>query len=257
MSTPSTEPSECTWPLAEGCADLEAYDAAQVERAKILATAALRFLTVYRVGGCPRTVRPCAASCASSYGLSGPGFSPQVWAGEWVNNGCVCGPAGCGCSALSEVILPPPVGGVTEVVVDGQVVPPTAYRIHEGNRLVRVDGKSWPTCQDLALDETEVGTFAVTYTPGYPVDALGMVAMAVLTTEFAKALCGDKKCRLPSGVTSLTRAGITMEFGSDTFPNQRTGIREVDIFVQRWNPFGLRTAPRVLTPDIHKGRVVR
>lgn len=248
--------AECPWPIDPSCVgDLSGFDDAVIERAKVLATSALRALTAYRVGGCPRTVRPCAESCLP-LGVSGRAFTPTLYGGEWLNNGCTCSPSGCGCRALSEVVLHAPVGEIIEVRVDGEVLDATDYRLEQGYRLVRTGGGSWPTCQNLAQPDTEPGTFSVTYVPGFPVDRLGAIAMGVLTAEFAKA-CGGGKCRLPSGVTSITRQGIQMTVGADAFPNQRTGIREVDVFIERWNPHGLRTAPRVYTPDTFRGRVSR
>lgn len=260
-TTPSAFPSEglypsdgtadfgdCLWPITPGCFDMDAFEPSVIERAKVLATATLRSLTAYRVGGCPRTVRPCSAS---SLHLTSP-LDASIWEhGEWLNNGCACTDA-CGCRALSEVVLSAPVGEIHEVRVDGVVLDPSTYRL-DGARLVRTDGQAWPTSQDLTLPDTEPGTFSVTYLPGYKVDALGTIAAGVLTHEYAKA-CSGGHCRLPAGVTQIARQGITMEVGADAFPNQRTGIREVDVFIERWNPHGLRTAPRVLSPDLQRVR---
>lgn len=234
---------DCLWPIAPGCFDMEAFEQSVIRRARVLATATLRSLTAYRVGGCPRTVRPCTRSCLPLE--TGP-FLPY-----WLDNGCVCR-TGCDCSALSSITLYAPVGEIEEVKIDGAPLPPTAYRL-DGSRLIRTDGQPWPTRQNLTLDDDQPGTFSVTYLPGYKVDLLGAIAAGLLTHEFAKA-CSGGKCRLPSGVTQIARQGITMEVGADAFPNQRTGIREVDVFIERWNPHGLRTAPRVLSPDLQRVR---
>lgn len=252
VTAATAEANDCTWPVEEGCVDLSGYDAAVLDRAAILATSALRALTLGRVGGCPRTIRPCSERCMSS----GSVVSPYLWAGQWYNNGCVCPSTGCSCTALSETILPMPVGSVVEVRVDGVVLDPTAYRLDDGNRLLRTDGGSWPTCQDMNAAADEPGAFAVTYWTGHPIDRTGMVAMAHMVAEFAKA-CEGKKCRLPSNVTNISRQGVTMDLSADLFPSQRTGIMEVDLFVSRWNPYSLRTAPRVLSPEVRKGRVPR
>ncbi len=260
MSTPGLLPSDevypsdgvgasdCLWPIAPGCVDLEGFETDVVVRAKVLATATLRSLTAYRVGGCPRTVRPCSASrlhLTSRLGVS-------IWEhGEWLGNGCACTNA-CGCHARSVVVLSAPVGEIHEVKVDGVVLNPSTYRL-DGARLLRTDGQAWPTSQDMTLPDTEPGTFSITYLPGYKVDMLGAIAAGLLTYEYAKA-CSGGQCRLPAGVTQIARQGITMEVGADAFPNQKTGIREVDVFIERWNPHGLRTPPRVLSPDLDRRR---
>ncbi|GLX49020.1 hypothetical protein Shyhy01_19700 [Streptomyces hygroscopicus subsp. hygroscopicus] len=71
-----------------------------------------------------------------------------------------------GCSApfeLCEVYLPGPVFGVTEVNVDGQVLPLGAYRVDAPGNFVRADGECWPDCQDMAAASGQPGTFMMTY----------------------------------------------------------------------------------------------
>ena len=38
------------------------------------------------------------------------------------------------------------VGSVTEVTIDGVLVPPSVYRVDNSTQLVRTDGGSWPSC---------------------------------------------------------------------------------------------------------------
>jgi len=249
-------PDYC-WPIDEGCCDTFAdYDPSVQARAKALATQTLRALTAYRVGGCPITVRPCKSSCMAGqpgwYWSGGSWMTPYLWNGSWVNS-CGC-QTDCACTALEELVLPAPVGRIDSVLVDGQALPGTSYRLDNGNRLVRLDGGSWPACQDMALAPTEPGTMAVTYLNSYPVDGLGAYAAGVLACEFAKA-CSGKKCSLPPGVTDITRRGITMTITTGSFPGGVTGIREVDSYVMRWNPNHLTMAPRVWSPDMPKVRV--
>lgn len=158
-----------------GCADdewLEALDPELQAKAEVLAWETLRSLTAYRLGNCPVTVRPCSKGCwaRSSYerapvvgGLSqdwGSGMiAPRVVDGQWLNTcGCTSVPE-CSCTTLPVVILPGPVGAVTEVTVDGVVLDPTAYRVDNGNELVRTDGGTWPACQDM------VGPTSTGYAP--------------------------------------------------------------------------------------------
>ena len=132
--------------------------------------------------------------------------------------------------------------------MNGILLDPGSYRVDDGKWLVRTDGDCWPGCQDLSKPDTELGTFSVTYLNAIPVDHLGMYAAGVLACEYAKA-CAGVKCRLPSGVTSITRQGISMEVSAGLFPNGLTGINEVDVWVQMYNPHALTTGPTVWTPN--------
>ena len=62
--------SGCPWPVDPACLGekWDELDPEVQERATGLASATLRRLTGYRVGGCPVTVRPCKASCATCPG---------------------------------------------------------------------------------------------------------------------------------------------------------------------------------------------
>jgi hypothetical protein len=248
----------CEWPVDETCLpeEWDGLDPAVQERSLALASNTLRRLTGYRVGGCPITVRPCRQSCMYVLPFGRPypygsysWFSPRIDStGAWVN-GCGCGPA-CSCTALCVVRLPGPVGLVEEVKVDGTVVDPSNYKMY-GTDLTWVGGGDcgWPTCQNLTLPDTEPDTFAVTYLNSYPVDGLGAYAAGVLAWEYALA-CTAGVCRLPVGVTAMTRQGVTYEIESGAFPNGFTGIREVDAYIALWNPKGIQRESMVWSPDM-------
>ena len=96
-----------------------------------LASATLRRLTGYRVGGCPITVRPCKRGCAdllmtrSYYDMLSMGYGVSFWPhisgeGLWVNS-CGCA-TDCSCEALCSIKLPAPVGRVDAVKIDGAVL---------------------------------------------------------------------------------------------------------------------------------------
>lgn len=268
MTVTPPEATGCPWPVDPGCLgdDWDALDESVQDRSLALASATLRRLTGYQVGGCPITVRPCKAGCVG-YGYHIPaywdmagawgagGFWPHIESGVWVNS-CGC-TTDCACETLCEIALPAPVGRVDEVKVDGQVVDPADYRV-DGNRVVWVGSTDcpWPTCQDMAAADTEVGTFSITYLNSYPVDSLGAYAAGILAFEFAKACIGSGKCRLPAGVTTVTRQGVSYDIASGSFPNGMTGIREVDAYIALWNPKGLRQPVAVWYPGKPAVRVV-
>jgi hypothetical protein len=244
-------PDSC-WPVDESaCPEFSDYSPHIKALAKAYAGESLRLLTGFRVGGCPITVRPCSIACvstSSAWFQYGAGWAPYInSAGVWVN-GC-CGANDCGHLGTAAITLPGPVGEVTEVLVDGVVVDPSLYRVDNGSQLIRLDGNPWPTTQDMLLAPTEAGTFAVTYLRGVPVDGMGARAAGVLACEFGRALSG-LNCALPTSVTSITRQGVSMTLEVGAFPGGVTGIREVDIYIERWNPGHLRAATKIWSPDL-------
>lgn len=244
-------PDEC-WPVdTSRCEAWETFKDEDQAYATALAQVTMRQLVGYRLGGCPITVRPCSRSCAfgsPDWYWGGSTFYPYVTAsGEWVN--ACCWSDSCDHLGAARIFLPGPVGMVVEVRIDGEVVSPTLYRIDNGNELVRLDGDPWPTRQDMSVAPNEVGAFAVTYLRGIAVDGLGSYAAGALACEFAASLAG-RECRLPDNVTSITRQGVNMDLVPGFFPNGVTGIREVDAYVQRWNPKRLTAPMRTYSPDL-------
>lgn len=258
-------PQVC-WAVDWGCAPtawVEALDPTVKARAEAMATSVLRSLTGYQVGGCPVVARPCSSGCGpvGSYleapvtGTSAGALGARVgqwWAhldlnGQWVNTTCGCTSV-CSCTYVPQVVLPSPVGGIVSVMLDGAVLAPAAYRVDDGNRLVRTDGGVWPKCQDMVADIDQPNTFAVVYYNGHRVDGLGSWVAGIMAVEFAKS-CTGEKCRLPSGVTSISRMGVSMEIPSTLFDDGLTGIREVDMWVRMWNPHRLRSPSQVWSPD--------
>lgn len=233
------------------CPDWGDLDDDLLCRAIDLAWMTLRSLSGGLVGNCPVILRPCLTAPCST--CAGAMLSPRlVKTGDcetcWTN-APACGGDGCSCGSLSEIVLPGQVAEVWQVRIDGELLPVTAYRVDNGNRLVRTDGQAWPSCQYLDREVTEVGTMMVSYIPGIRPSAAGLWAAGVLTCEFAKA-CNGGKCRLPSSVTSIARQGVSMEISTGMFPDGMTGIREVDAYLTSINPYAHRTPPRVWSPDL-------
>lgn len=240
----------------------DAATAAQMDLAEAKAWSWLATLTADRVGVCPIIVRPCAAGCsaagtwtqatAGASSFYGPpagrtaAYQPWINAqGAWVN-GCGCSGTECGCSSLSEVILPGPIGKVVEVWRNGAVMAPETYRVDNGNRLVLlIEGDSWPTCQDLMQDAHGPEAFSVTYYRGAAPSALILNAAGRLAVEFLKD-CQDRPCALPKNMTSMNRAGVQITMEDE---DGLTGMDDVDAVIRRLNPYLLKTAPRIVSPD--------
>lgn len=250
MSETIPEYAGCLWPVDPACFsdEWESADEAIKQRSLALASSTLHRLTGYRVTACPVTVRPYSSiRCfiPNQFDQFPQAMAPGInLYGQWVNN---CGPL-CADPGTS-IRLPRPVGRIVEVKVDGVVIPPTDYRVLDGNRLAYLGtGDGWPLGQNVELPDTEEDTFSVTYINGYEPDALGAYAAGLLANEFAKACTGAKKCRLPAGVTSIVRQGVSMEITTGAFPNGMTSIREVDTFIALWNPSGQRQPTTVWYP---------
>ena len=231
---------------------------AVMERAESLAWMTLSALSGYRISTCPTLVRPCALRCAPTSWVSAPVsdtgfFSPHIIDGGWYN-ACGCqSRTDCSCSSLCEVILPS-IGSIVEVRLNGAVLDPTAYRIDNGRRLVRTDGECWPYCQDMSASIDDEGTFSVLYYSGVGPNDIIRYAAGVLASEFFKA-CTNRDCRLPSGVTNISRQGMSIQVEAGSFPGGMTGIHEVDAVLRIYNPHALKSPSRVMSPDRRSPRI--
>lgn len=242
----------CVWPLDPACLSTEwdEMDPAVQNRAAALASSTLVRLTGGRVSNCPVTVRPVPRQNRCYLpppDVIGWGFGypmPYTVGGQWFN--CVpCGSDDC------SISLPAPVSRVDEVKVDGSVLDPSDYEV-VGNKLFWMGEGAcpFPRSQNVTTPDTEEGTMSVTYLNAYPVDSLGAYAAGVLAMEYARACGGASgQCRLPKGVTTIVKQGVTMTINSGAFPDGLTGIREVDTYIAMWNPRGSEPS-RVWSPDI-------
>ncbi|MDQ8708199.1 hypothetical protein RCO28_37935 [Streptomyces sp. LHD-70] len=247
-------PTPCGWSAdAACCPGKDQLPAGVWEASVATATEVLWSLTGRQFGACRRTVRPChvpcATSCGSCAGNHGPQWAPALIGGEFYNLTCQRGDD-CQCgSELSTITLPGPVHKVTAVVVDGVELDPLAYVVYSRRQLVRVDGKSWPTCQHLDRDLAEPGTWAVIYERGKPLSQAGRRAVGLLACELAR-LCAGDKCRLPSRVTSVVRDGVTWSFDAEGFyTGGLTGIPEVDMWIKAVNPHKVMRRASSWSPD--------
>jgi hypothetical protein len=251
--TVDTGPCEA-WPVV-WCCPTGSYAASGVASAVMAATEALWALSGRRYGECEVTARPCSTIWLETwYPDWGTGWRPFFDGAEWFN---VCGHgSSCSCTTVEEVILAPaPVSEVTEVMLDGSVLDPSAYRLDDHRRLVRTDGGRWPACQAMDLPPTEANTWQITWTWGETVPELGKRAVGELACELLK-LCNDEPCELPSGVTTIVRQGVTLELlqPTDFLENGRMGLRQCDLFLGTSNPGSLQSPPQVYSIDRPRAR---
>lgn len=242
----------CSWPVDETCL-VENELTVQMAIDIIWAASGRQF------GICVSTYRPCARGCVigpveDAWDKIGRGrFSATTtWSGSlWALLGCGCHSDPCSCTRIESFDLwHRHVRQVTDVTIDGVTLDPSAYRLSR-NRLIRTDGGTWPLCQDMTVGNGAVGSWSVTVVHGIPVPAGGRVAAGLYACELEKALSGDEECALPRRIQTMTRAGVTVAFVDPmTFLDKgRTGLPEVDAWLQSVNPNSLQRGARVYRHD--------
>lgn len=254
----------CTWFCDySDCTDLSALeDSGDYEMFEAMATEYLWNWTGRKFGLCEVSVRPCREDCTEGWSSfwgwgpipgaypGGAPWRPVVISGRWYNLGCRrCGDQ-CGCGHLEQIKLPGPISSVEAITIDGETMPSGSYRVDDGKFLVRLDGGSWPLCQDLSVSPTEEDTWEITYKRGVPVPSGGNVAAGVLALELAKAACNDKSCQLPQRVQSITRQGVTIAMldAFDDIEKGHTGIWLIDSWLSSMNNAPIPS--RVYSPDV-------
>jgi hypothetical protein len=211
-------------------------------------------------GNCERTVRPCENLGNTCWGLN-PWYGWTGWPWAWTWDGVTWGwydsmGCHCGCNAVSRVLLPGfPVTEITEVKIGGVVQSASTYRLDEWQFLTRMRDPLepdiplfWPSCQVLDLDDTEPGTWSVSYRSGIPAPLAGKAAAAALACE----LLPGADCKLPSGAIRIVRQGVTIDRLTPLAEMLRkgaTGIAQIDTFIAAYNPSGLRRRPAIWSPD--------
>lgn len=229
-----------------------------IDSAVLSASQLMWALTGRQFGVCSATIRPCRKSCnpcpdLPEFGVGPNGYGPALIGGSWYNiPPCACQDS-CSCTTVCSVPLPFPACSVTEVLIDGDVVPASGYRIDEFNSLVRVGSECWPTCQNLTLPDTEEGTWSVTVEYGRQVPELLLRATSEIAVELIKG-CVGQPCKLPQRLQSVTRQGVTISFidPQEFMRNGRTGFYLADMAIQAYNPRGLQRRPSVYSPDVNK-----
>lgn len=178
-------------------------------------------------GRCTVTVRPCG------------------------DGGCVCGygPA-CYCCVIDGIPLKGFNPVVSQVKIDGVVVPSTEYAMVNGRKLVRRDGAAWPGAKNPLLADTEDGTFSITYSFGMDHDFLAKQAVIEMVCEIALTLKGEG--RLPNGTVSATADGVQIVIGR--LPGRQdveaVGLTWLGRFMAFYGETGQTT---VLSPELNEG----
>jgi hypothetical protein len=229
--------------------------------ALMAATEILYMLSGQQFDLCQFTVRPCRDDCGQSW-LSGGnwwewggvGFggwpTPLLYNGNWYNLTCGNCIGSCSCTAIERTILPSPVANIVSVKLNGQTMPASAYRVDNFRELLRIDGGSWPLCQDMNAPDTANNTWSVTLTVGQPPPVAGQWAVGELTIDIVNA-CTGAECKTPRRATQITRQGVTVDYGqlTDLLMHGMTGLSWCDTFIAAYNPHRLDAPPMVYDVD--------
>lgn len=267
MGTPFNSTGPCS-PLGAWepiwCGELSTLAMAATGDAVQIAADVLWMMSGQRFGLCQVTLRPCREECSRGVGSfdewwPGVGSSVRSNGGgprPWWNNGVwynVCGgcSGSCSCTVIDEAFLPAPTREVLEVRLNGFVMDADRYRVDENRMLVRTDGQLWPMCQDMAATDDQPNTWSVTITVGEDVPILARRALGQLAAELAKD-CAGEDCELPFEMTSLSRQGVNMSFGSPSETDavmEQLSLRWVSLFLSTYNPNRLQHRAKVYDVD--------
>ncbi len=242
----------CGWEVS-GCELCTAYTGLSPElQIEVEAWAIERLWqwTNQRFGPCEEIVRPCRKTC------NGYSISTLPWGGSG-GIGLTCGSCGdaCSCREVQQIKLPGPIAEPLEILIDGDIVDLSAFRVDDWNILVREDGGSFPACQDMGKALGEPGTWGVSYLLGEPVPPGGGIVAGILACEYAKSLCGADDCRLPRRVSSIQRQGMVIGI-LDNFTNLKegfTGIFEIDDWIM--SQVKPRRRAVISSPDVAVPRI--
>lgn len=246
--------SPCNWEVSYdsvACAEtLENVEDEVRERFENMATSLLWNWTGRVFGVCDEIIRPCYVPQGyrpSTFEGMGPhsvvgrfGWLPVYIDGGWSEVQCgICLTAACACepSARVSIHLPGPAVEITEILIDGEILSSSAYRLDRGRWLIRTDGEAWPHAQDLVKNTSEAGTWSVEYQRGIPVPIGGQSAAGTLACELYRAAQSDPNCGLPMRLQTATREGVSIAVldSFEDLKDGKTGLWIVDSWVASVN----------------------
>lgn len=167
---------------------------------------------------------------------------------------CHAGTCTCGCSPFQVDLGYWPVTSLVSVRYEGEVYEDAAleamFHINDYRFIARNDGEPFVSGNQWAIagsaeDNADNGyVFEVTLQHGLKVPRLLTRATKALAAQFLAACCNDgRPCKLPERVTAVTRQGVSMDIASatDLLRDGKTGIYEVDLAIQVFNPSKLQS----------------
>lgn len=249
------------WPIDPICCPAWPEDPEELEPAHVqaqwLATIELWRAVAGAIGLCRTTELPCLDQCVAMP-LSGAWMRPwRDASGTWRNGACGCRDT-CSCTQLCTVTLQGPVYAIESVTVAGEPLVETDWKLLTNNRLARCGG-CWPACQDYCAEDGLVVTYLRGTPPG--IDAIRAVSLLACRKLAQCPPGGGGGCgELPSGVTSISREGLSMQLEQTVGEGgavSLTGIAAVDRWIASINPYGIAQQASVWSPDVDAPQVWR
>lgn len=218
----------------------------------------------------PVTVRPVERATDGDTRSWGARLSPLGWFASWglassYGSQIPGVMSHYGPTDPPTVTLPYPVREITEITIDGIVIPPDEFELRDFRSLVRILPEpgftptarwGWPTSQrqDLALGNQ--GTFGVSFLFGDEPPPSGQLAALRLGEHLVVPMLGDNT-KYPRRVTNITRQGVSaavVDIVNVMGKTGSTGIYEVDLFLRSVNPNRNQQQAQVWSPDIGRAR---
>lgn len=149
--------------------------------------------------------------------------------------------------SIDSIPLAGPATMIEEITIDGLALDPSEYGLLDGNKLFRRTGE-WPTSNDITLDDSQVGTFTVSFWFGRAVEAITRRACVELVCQMVKGdMAGLNRLR---GIVSANVQGVSVQLDDDEVTS--LGLPEVNRFMDRYAPRGLGMLG-VWTPELDHG----
>lgn len=224
-----------TWPVptagecANGCSIPEGTDPDVLDAVSVKAGEILHTLSGGRSGLCEDILRPIGECCGMCAGR------------------CRCAGSGDRVRLQSSA---GPVSAVTEVKVDGVVVPPELWRYYPSSEtLYRVPDELWPRVDRKWAGCDQPETMCVTVQIGYEPDGWALSVHAELVCELLKS-CAGAQCRIPKNATSVNAQGISITL---TPVEAKQFLPSVAGWVAAINPDSAGNVSRVYSADTAMG----
>lgn len=199
----------------EGCA-YSIADADAIADAIDVASDIIYALSGGRVHGiCTTTKRPVRRTICSAFGPTSS-YSDVY---------------GVDCIPLADNLI-----SVDVVRIDGVALASSAYGLIDNHLLFRRDGQVWPSYNDLRLDDTEQGTFSITYSFGHTFDWLEIAAGIEVTLQL---LAED--ARRPGylrGVSSANVQGASVQINQAAADMATKGMPQTERLLGVFSPRG-------------------
>jgi hypothetical protein len=174
---------------------------------------------------------------------------------------CMCEAAwNCRCGDLKGFTVPSPVAlnsdGDPDIVVAIDGTEFEDWVLVDGDLLVRSDGKSWPSCQDITIPDGQPGSFTVTVNHGDPPSLIARNAVVEIACLFLKRNPNSQR-NLPANARSASSQGvtITMDLLEKEIANRAFMLPWTIRFLTIYAPHG-RNTPYVYSPELDDGFVL-